>query len=323
MLALVAAAGCAPPADRLLELTDPSGDVRLIHPPAPGVEAGTFDLERLVIERLPDRIQVEATFASPVRPITPLPRDAASGRAWLLPTVDVYLDLGPGGDVTTLPGRKAFVPASQAWDRVLILGGSEASLHPAAVAAIHLVASGRILRGTFPRDAIDGPILGALAVSLATSVRGDGGVRSVGVLKGDCSAWDEDRCTLIGSGPPILDATSAFDGDVLSLTYPKENHTAGAPPVVKNTVVVAFYRDGLATVAPIDPSLAATVKPGALATLMDASGHALATAVVDSVLRDAATLRVVGSLPISAPSHAVFEAGTPKVGTPTLAPGTR
>ncbi len=311
---------CATSRERLWALDDPTGDVRLAHPTAPGVGPGTFDLERVEIWRRGGRVEVEVTFAAPVRRLEPQPEDVDQRLPWFLPTVDVYLDTEQArGSVPALPGRHFYVPATHAYDRVLVLGAHDTRLPIDAFRALHLVAHGRVMRATFPAGAIDGEVLGGAAVVLATAFRGEGEVRQVGVLKGDCATWDEARCTLNGSGPPVLDATGTFQGDVLPLSY-----VGKAPAVVAGRAAVAFLKESLVTVAPLDAALGAALRSGTIATLLDANDRAIATAVVDTVVPGAATLRIIGELPDAVATTVVFnlrlDAAPAVAPTPTPAP---
>ncbi len=297
----------------LLDLPDPAGDVRLRHPAAPGVEKGTFDLRRVVVRRLSDHIEVTATFSAPPRTLAPLPDDVDRSRPWLLPTVDVYLDLVAGkGDARALPGRAFFLPTDAAWDAALVLGPGVETPDGAVWNAEHLVTSGRTLRGRFPLDAVQGEVRTALAVVLATSPRATGHVRQVGVLKGDCSTWDDDRCQLDGQGPPVLDATGPIAGDVISASPVLA--ASGAPGVVPPeasapsapSAPVAFYGSGLVVVSPVSPELARTLTLGLLATLQDAEGRAVGTAVIESLASTAVSMRVIGTAPSPAPVSVIF-----------------
>ncbi len=300
--------------DVLVDLKDPSGDVRLRHPAAPGVEKGTFDLRRLVVRRLDDHIEVAATFAVPPRPLAPLPDDVDRNRPWFLPTVDVYLNLVAGkGEARALPGRAFFLPSEAAWDAALILGPGVDT--PAGVVwnAEHLVTTGRTLRGRFPLDAIQGEVISALVVVLATSPRATGQVRAVGVLKGDCSTWDDARCQLDGQGPPVLDATGPVSGDVIAASplgvSGESIPDAGAPAAsAAASAPVAFYGSGLVVASPIAPELARTLTLGVLATLQDSKGNSVGTAVVESLASTAVSMRVIGAAPASAPTSVVFAA---------------
>ena len=289
LTALLAAPGCRAGARGvLLDVADPEGDVRLRHPATPGVEPGTFDLIRLVVTRRPDAVIVAATFARPVRRLAAMHLFEDARVRPFPQTVDVYLDLEPGvGELAALPGRGFHVPAAQGWDRVLVLSSVGRIQHPRAVLPTALTARGRTLVARFPASAVPGPIRGAVAVVLATSPRGEGGVRSVAALVTDCDGWRDDRCRLVGTPPPVLDATVARVGPVVALTYP-----GAAPPAPPRTPIV-FQRGAFITVAP----LRAAVTAGQLATVFDAAGQAAGTAVVQSVVGDTASLQVLGAPP--------------------------
>lgn len=300
-LGLAALGGCAGgPTVVVTDLSDPSGDVRLEHPPASGIVDGTFDLERLVLARRGDDVIVTATFRAPVRRrmATRLAEDHPV--AAFPQTVDVYLDLLPGaGRVEALPGRRFQVPASEAWDRVLVLSSLDDLSDNDLVQAQHLSARGRDLVGIFPGSVLppSGP-LGVLAVVLATSPTGTGRVREVTTGLGDCTVWDDERCTLRGTGPPVLDATTdVVRARPIALTYAE-----GARPKPALTPVV-FSRGALVGVAPVPPG---QVSVGQLATLLDGADEPLATAIVVSVVGDTVSLEVIGKEPVEGAASAVF-----------------
>ncbi|MFT5431463.1 MAG: hypothetical protein ACI9OJ_002159 [Myxococcota bacterium] len=305
-LAVASLSGCSATAPTLVfAVDDPASDTRLTHPPAPSVTRATFDLRRLTVERTPERVQVTATFGSKVRALGPVPDDADRNRKRFLPTVDIYIDAEPNaGHVMGLPGRDFVVPATQAWDRALVLADLPRPLHPDAWTAEHLTARGRRLVGHFPPDAVPETARGFLVVVTATALSTDGWVRAVSMFKGDCSTWDDNRCTLIGSGPPIMDSTDPAGGGTLALSY------GDAPPPPKsvdnNRVPVVFHRGPMVTVAPVQPG----IKAGDLATLFNGANEPLGTAVVDSVLNDAATLKVVGARRDGTIAHVVFGGAT-------------
>lgn len=178
--------------------------------------------------------------------------------------------------------------------------------------AEHLVTSGRTVRGRFPLDAVPGEIRTALAVVLATSTRATGQVRPVGILKGDCSTWDDDRCQLDGKGPPVLDATGPIVSDVISVT--RVLRVLGEPDVSSEpapvsqaaSAPVAFYGSGLVVASPVPDALARSLKLGVLGTLQDAEGRAVGTAVVESLASTAVSMRVIGAAPPLAPVTVVF-----------------
>lgn len=288
-------------AELVIELRDAPGDTRLVHPPAPGIERGTFDLRRLIVRRSPDAVIVEASFVSPVRPWAVVVAPDEDQRLRYPQTVDVYIDAGPRrGNVEGLEGRGFHVPSPEAWDRALVLSTALRAPHDDAIVALHLSHRGRTLTGVFPPDAIPEGAVGFLVIVAATSLRGDGGVRPVAELEGECATWDDTRCTLIGEGPAVLDATGVVAGGVLSLRYPGTERPRGS------AVPVVFHRGGLVTVAPVGPGLA----EGALATLLDGVGRPLASAVVQQVVGDTATLRVVGELTVD-PRSVIFERAAP------------
>ena len=304
--AVVALLGCAP-RTLVYSVEDPTGDVRLAHPEAPSISRGTFDLIRLNVFQTPRNVVVEATFAAPIQPVEigMVDPHANRRRTRYAQTVDVYLDLQPGGEVEALRGRGFTVPAFEAWDTVLVVSTFERSVHPKAVIASHVSHYGRTLRAVFPKDALAGPPRGVLVAVLATSVSGEGGVRSVGTLPGECQTWDEVRCTLVGTGPAVLDATQSVEGGVISLAYAE----AARPKAVH--VPVVFSRGPLVTAAPIPLG----VVEGSPATVYGAAGQPLGVAVVQMVTGDTATLRVVGE-DLTGPASVSFGSLGVKEGEP-------
>ena len=257
----------------VLRVEDPVGDVRLKHPAAPGLERGAFDLRSLHIVRDVDRVLVKVTFDAPVRQQSfgDVPESTSPV---FLQTVDVYLDTRAGqGDVEALAGRGFHVPAPQAWDRVLVLAHGARPQHEGRMSAQTLYAQGRTLVGVFPSDAVPPGTRGFLAVVAATSTGHDGGIRPVTEQLGDCESWDSLRCTLTGSGPAILDATSPVDSSMLALIYPSGEVPEGTP------VPVVFQRGRLLMCAPVPDSILA----GALGTVTNEVGTPLGMVVVRSV----------------------------------------
>ncbi len=271
--------------------SDPAGDVRLRHPLAPRVQAGTFDLTHIEVASHGDELEVVATFAAPVRTL-----GVAHGSPIFLPTVDVYLGAGLGkGHLDAPPGRGFTVPAQAAWDHALVLSAVPLDLGPDVVGPAHLTAQGRVLRGRFPGVSLVGAPTVAYAVVLATAPDAEGGVRPVGALKGDCAQWDGSRCTLMGEQPPLLDHTAELAGQLLR---PRELAEAGSPARVEVSVV--FQREAVLTVAPIPTLEQPRYVVGALVTLYSAPGEPVGTAVVVSRLGDAATLQRLGEPPFVA-----------------------
>jgi len=285
----------------VLDFADAPGDVRLVHPIHPDLGPGTFDLEHVTLAKVGDAWRLEATFASPVPTMSDI-RAARDRIVTMVPqTIDVYLDTVPeAGHIAALPGRDFRVPAGEAWDRVLVVSSMPDLSEDDVVQAARITASGRRLIATFPGDAIVGPVRGVLVVVLATSPTGDGRVRRVG-HGGDCRVWDDDRCRLEGAGPPVLDALG-LDVRVdrpLSLTY-----VSGERPKVSGIPVV-FQRGTLLSAAPV---VFAEVAKGRLATVLDAAGEALGTAIVLNVVGDTAALEVVGSSKVEGARTVVFAA---------------
>lgn len=300
LLSAVAACGSAghrvedggPAAEVVIDQDDAWNDVRLDHPDAPMIDRGTFDLEHLRLAKDGELWRLEATFRSAVRPL-PEQRAARDRVVDMLPqTIDVYLDLDPdAGQLRALPGRGFRVAAQEAWDRVLVVSSVPDLSERGVVHASRVFAQGRKLVALFPGDAIPGPVRGSLAVVLATSARQEGRVRRI-ARGGDCRVWDDERCTLEGGeadGPPVLDvlATEVHRDRPIALTYRQ-----GERPMPTG-VPVLFVRGTLITAAPV---VAGEVTKGRLATVVDAAGRSLATAVVLTVVGDTASLEVVGEV---------------------------
>ncbi len=280
---------------------DPTGDVRLVHPERPGIEPGTFDLERFSLTKVDGRWRMEATFAAPVKAIAET-RAARDRVVEMVPqTIDIYLDTrSDAGHIDALPGRGFKVSAGEAWDRVLVVSALPDLSEDDLVHAQRVTPSGRKLIATFAGEAVPDDVRGILVVVLATSAVGDGRVRPVGP-SGECRVWDDTRCTLSGNGPPVLDAL-ALDvraGRPLALSY-----RDGQRPRPTGTPVV-FTRGSLLSVAPV---AADEVAQGRLATVVDAAGDPLGTAIVLSVVGDTASLEVVGGGELAG-AHAVIFAG--------------
>ena len=191
-------------------ISDPSGDRRLQHPDHPQIRPGTFDLTQFKLLETETQLIAVATFASVIRPIQNV-RLSEDRRATIFPqTIDIYLDTTPGtGSIEALPDRKIHVPANEAWDQVLVMS-SIRDLHVGGIIyASHLTASGRTLIGTFDKSELQGTIKGALVLVLASSSMGDGRIRLASTFKGVCTDWNQNRCTLFGAGPPVLDSRRA------------------------------------------------------------------------------------------------------------------
>lgn len=282
--------GCASaPAEVIFDLEDPSGDVRLTHPPQQGIQDGTFDLDRATLVRRGDRLIAELTFGAPVRVMRGVRLSEDRVRDVWPQSVDIYLDtLADAGAVETLPGRDFHVPAAEAWDRVLAISAIDDLTAPGLVRPLHVVTRGRQIVATFDARDVHRQIRGGLVVVLAASARGTGRVRPVRPALGDCHVWDDDRCTLTGTGPPVLDSTSqVVAGRPVALTYAEGERPRPRP------IPVVFHQGELVSASPV---VGAQLVEGALATVVDAAGEALATAVVLSVVGDVASLRLVGPL---------------------------
>lgn len=282
----------------VFDLSDPAGDVRLEHPRHPGVGQGTFDLERVTLRRAGTQWVLEASFAEPVRALT----DVRLGQDFAEPiwpqTIDVYLDVTPGrGHVEALAGRGVRVSAAEAWDRALVVSSIADLDADDVVFAQTIVARGRTLVATFAGDAVPAGVRGALVLILATSPSGDGRVRPV-APGGVCHVWDDQRCTLAGAGPPILDASAPIEAPrPVALSY----REGSRPDPVK--VPVVFVRGRLVGAAPVGAGDAAK---GHLATLYDAAGQPIASAVVLDRVGDTVTLEVVGEVGVEGAREVVF-----------------
>lgn len=280
------ASACATqPRTVLVDLADPEGDVRLVHPDAAGIREGTFDLEHFTLWREGDEVIAEVTFAAPVHKLKGV-RLAEDLAVDLWPqTVDVYLDSVPGaGHIAALPGRDFDVPAAEAWDWALVISSLRDNDGGDVLRPTHIVSSGRTLRASFHARDIPPHIAGVLVTVMSTSTTGEGRVRQVTPSGGDCHVWDDERCHLVGTGPPVLDATA----DVapvrpVPLAYPNGDRPrpTGIP--------VAFAQGALLTASPVPEGALAA---GQLVTVMDAAGVAIGTATVLSVAGDAASLRL-------------------------------
>lgn len=275
------ASGGAP--DWAFTREDPRGDMRLEHPEHPGIERHTFDLTRLDLSQRGRQLTVEATFAAPVRE---LDYRAARDRAVVMVpmTLDVYLDLEPGGRVEGLPGRGIRFPASEGWERVLVVSGLPDLSEDGLIHAQRVSIAGRTLKAVFDLDVAVTAATGVQVVVLATSMSGDGRVRAVG-RHGECRVWDDFRCVLVGKDPPVIDALGEVSsGAPLAMVYDQP-----VPKPETARVPVIFVRGKLVGAAPVGPE----AMVGQLATLYDAAGVAKATAVVLSVVGDTASLEVV------------------------------
>lgn len=280
------AAGCATvPPNWTFSQVDPRGDTRLVHPEHPGMDGGSFDLTGLTLSQRGSELTVQATFVSPVRELDARPaRDRA---VTMVPmTLDVYLDFAPGGHVEALPGRGFRFPASDGWEKVLVVSGLADLNEDDLIHANRVAVAGRTLKAVFDLGSLVLPqTTGVQVVVMATAMSGDGRVRGVGT-HGDCRVWDDYRCVLIGQDPPVIDALAEVQkGRPVAMNYPEGTvrETVARTPVV-------FVRGKLVGAAPVGPE----VSVGQLGTLYGADGAAIATAVVLSVVGDTASLEVVG-----------------------------
>jgi C-terminal binding-module, SLH-like, of glucodextranase len=119
----------------IFSLADPRGDDRgageLVYPLRDDLRPGDLDLIRLTARPDPDGTLFEATFAKPIA--KPGPRTIDIGGGSLLDiarhgfytfNIDIYVDTDrvPGsGAVSTLPGRKAEIDPSSAWEKAVCL----------------------------------------------------------------------------------------------------------------------------------------------------------------------------------------------------------
>lgn len=284
--------GCATggrfqPDELAFSATDPKGDLLLRHPDAPGLERGSFDIEKVDIGVTDDKVIVTVEYAAQVEKIRWAWVQWSRPRPIYPQTVDIYLDTTPdAGFVESLPDRGFYVSAAESWDTVLVMTSVPSVRHPSAVHPTHLYHKDNRLIGVFDRSEVPGEIRGAFIASLATSVRGAGRIRVTSKSLGDCQVWNPVRCTLPGDGAPVLDAVGELvGGEVASLVYPE-----GQRPKVA-TYPVIFKREKMLSVAPIEPKL---VTEGQLATVIDTGGLAVATAVVVSIVGDTASLEVIG-----------------------------
>ena len=289
-------------ATTLWSISDPSGDARLRHPDHPQIRPGTFDLTHFELLETETQLIAIVTFAAVIRPIQNV-RLSEDRRATIFPqTVDIYLDTTPGaGAVETLPDRNIHIPANEAWDQVLVMSSIRDMHVGGVIYASHLSASGRTLIGTFDKSRLEGTIKGALVLVLASASRGDGRVRLASTFKGVCTDWNPNRCTLLGSGPPILDSTVKItEQGPVALTY-----FGDAPRPAPKTIPVVFRRGRLIGAAPVTSK---RIKQGNFATIFNDKGNAIASAVVVSVVDDTASLEIIGeAAPESATSVAFQE----------------
>jgi hypothetical protein len=282
------------------EASDPPGDTRLAFPDHPTVRTESFDLTYVSVGTTRDHVIVTARFARPVEPVRWARIEQGQATTILPMTVDVYLDTTlEAGQLRALPARGFHVPASEAWDRVLVLSSVPRLREDGVVKPAHLTHRNDTVVGVFDREEVGGPILGVGVVVLATSADSEGFVRAASAWKGDCTVWEDLRCTLIGEAPPIIDAVGGAlrTGGMLALDYP-----GGARPPAQRTPVV-FQRGKLLGAAPVDPEL---ISDGTLATVFDEGGTPMATAIVVSVVGDTASLELLEGPPAEGASTVIF-----------------
>lgn len=292
----------------IFEQVDAAGDVRLVHPSAPGISRQTFDLVALKMGPSGRYFIVEAVFAERVSQLEGV-RLGDDRVADVYPqTVDVYLDAVPGeGQVRALPGREVHLSAAEAWDVVLLLSSLDTVREEGVVHPVHLISRGRSLIGVFDLADLPKPEAirrgGAQALVLVTSPIGEGRVRPTSGHYGDCQSWDQERCRLVGEGPPVMDTLGDLaPGQPLALVYP-----AGQRPAPR-TVPVVFESGGM-VVAELGEG--DTVEEGAFATILGEGGEALVTAVVVSIVDGKASLKVLGEGAKLAGAKSVVFGGVP------------
>ena len=283
------------------KVTDPDNDVRLTHPEHPDINGGTFELTSFELLESDTHLIARAVFSSPVRAIRNV-RLSEDRRGTIYPqTVDIYIDSSPEvGAMEALPDRNIHVTASEAWDQVLVMSSIRELNLPGLIYASHLIARGKTLIGVFEKEGVVSPIRGALVLVTASSPRGTGRIRLASTFKGICTDWNQMRCTLLGSGPPVLDATTTITGKrPVRLTY---FGTAERPQ--PKTVPVVFSRGRLVGAAPVPSN---RIEPGHIATIFDDAGVAVATAVVLSIVDDTASLEIIGDAEIENAKAVAFQ----------------
>ncbi len=132
---LILATLLAVPSDVLFTLSDPRGDDygngKLAYPMNPDFERGDLDLLGLSAYRVPGGIELEATFARPVRQPQRRTIDAVGTQldqvarlGFYNLNVDIYVDtdgVANSGSTTSLPGRAVMIDPSTAWEKVISL----------------------------------------------------------------------------------------------------------------------------------------------------------------------------------------------------------
>lgn len=282
-------------------ISDPQNDGTLRHPGHPQINEGTFDLTAFELWESDTQYIAVATFASVVRPITNV-RLSEDRRATIFPqTIDIYLDTASGaGSIETLPDRGVRVPANEGWDQVLVMSSIRDMTDAGVTYTTHLMARGRTLIGVFDKSEVDGPIQGALVLVLASSPRGDGRVRLASRFKGVCTDWNPNRCTLLGSGPPVMDASAPIDDKApVALTY-----FGDTPRPEPKTVPIVFTRGRLLGAAPVTSK---RIKQGHIATVFSDDGQAVASAIVVSVVDDTASLEIIGDTALEQAASVAFQ----------------
>jgi hypothetical protein len=136
VLAALALAFAAPAEDtRLFTITDPRGDDHgdgdFVYPHRDDLAPGDLDLLSLTATRQSDGTWFEATFARRITPTNRRVIDAGGGTLdeiarnnFYTFNIDIYIDTDrvPGSGLTyTLPGRKAEIDPSSAWEKAICL----------------------------------------------------------------------------------------------------------------------------------------------------------------------------------------------------------
>jgi C-terminal binding-module, SLH-like, of glucodextranase len=120
---------------RLFTVTDPRGDDHgdgdLVYPLRNDLKRGDLDLLSLSASRQAEGTWFEATFARPITPTNRRVIDAGGGTLdeiarsnFYTLNIDIYIDTDrvPGSGLTyTLPGRKAEIDPSSAWEKAICL----------------------------------------------------------------------------------------------------------------------------------------------------------------------------------------------------------
>jgi hypothetical protein len=204
---------------------------------------GSLDLRRLRLAQYSDRIEVRVYFGRkiPVAKARPLGPDIRTDL--FLPTVDIYLDLAPGGSSQGLPGRRVAFAPHEGWETAMVLSPIASTIRGAFGAVDRPVyvaegvrVQGRVLVARFPIKVLQGQSLDnvGVAVTVASSVLATtfrtqfkgkwptAGVREVTSKSGRCGRWEESLdgspCTLGGCAP------CASHPRVMDVLWPKRGY---------------------------------------------------------------------------------------------------